>query len=144
MKINFRGLVDLHTLPTSEPLLPLYEAVVNSIQSIEDAKISNGMIDVYIERESQTTISSSWETDIDNITITDNGIGFTDENYTSFDTYASDLKLKKGCKGIGRIMWLKAFDSVEIDSVYELENEKYRRTFTFDAKNIVHGEKTAQ
>lgn len=34
MYVNFSGLVSLHALPTSEPLLPLYEAIVNSIQSI--------------------------------------------------------------------------------------------------------------
>ena len=140
MKINFRGLVDLHTLPSSEPLLPLYEAVVNSIQSIEDAGIKDGKIDVYIERETQITIDSQWETDIDNIIITDNGIGFTEENFDSFDTYASDLKLKKGCKGVGRIMWLKAFNSVEISSVYMHEGEKYIRKFNFDAKKEVHKE----
>ena len=44
MNINFQGLVDLHTLPTAEPLLPLYEAVVNSIQSINQANISDGQI----------------------------------------------------------------------------------------------------
>ena len=38
MDINFKGLVNLHTLPSSEPLLPLFEAIVNSIQSIEQSK----------------------------------------------------------------------------------------------------------
>lgn len=40
MKMNFKGLVSLHTLPKTTPLLPLYEAVINSIQSIEDAHIT--------------------------------------------------------------------------------------------------------
>ena len=31
MKINFKGLVSLHTLPKTTPLLSLYEAVINSI-----------------------------------------------------------------------------------------------------------------
>ena len=142
MKINFRGLVDLHTLPTSEPLLPLYEAIVNSIQSIEDAHLSDteGLIKVIIEREPQLTITEEWETDVENIIIQDNGVGFTVENYTSFDTYASDFKLKKGCKGVGRIMWLKAFDSVEIDSVYSHNGNLFRRTFSFNAKKEIHNE----
>lgn len=29
MDINFSGLVDLHTFPSTEPLLPLFEAIGN-------------------------------------------------------------------------------------------------------------------
>ena len=42
MKMNFKGLVNLHTLHKPAPLLNLYEAVINSIKSIEDAGIENG------------------------------------------------------------------------------------------------------
>ena len=87
MDINFKGLVNLHTLPTSEPLLPLYEAIVNSIQSISQSQISNGYVHVKIERENTTSLFDyTWETDIENIVITDNGIGFTDDNFKSFNT----------------------------------------------------------
>ena len=88
MKMNFKGLVDLHTLPKTTPLLPLYEAIINSIQSIEDAQISNGKIEIIVERDKQMNLFNQWETDIENIIIVDNGIGFDDENYNSFDTYA--------------------------------------------------------
>lgn len=56
MKMNFKGLVNLHTLPKTAPLLPLYEAVINSIQSIEDAGIENGKIEIKIERENQMSL----------------------------------------------------------------------------------------
>ena len=56
MKMNFKGLVSLHTLPKTTPLLPLYEAVINSIQSIEDAHITNGKIEIVIEREKQMNL----------------------------------------------------------------------------------------
>lgn len=49
MKMNFSGLVNLHTLPKARPLLPLYEAVINSIQSIEEAEITDGKIEIIIE-----------------------------------------------------------------------------------------------
>ena len=71
MNMNFKGLVNLHTLPVTLPLLPLYEAVLNSIQSIED------------------------------IIIKDNGIGFTDDNYNSFNTYASNPSLEKDVREEG-------------------------------------------
>ena len=141
MDINFKGLVNLHTLPTSEPLLPLYEAIVNSIQSISQSQISNGYVHVKIERENTPSLFDyTWETDIENIVITDNGIGFTDDNFKSFNTYASDFKKMLGCKGVGRMIWLKAFSSVEIHSTYQENDQYFNRTFTFDSENAVGNE----
>ncbi len=141
MKMNFKGLVSLHTLPKTRPLLPLYEAVINSIQSIEDAQITDGRIEIIIERERQLALFEDWETDVENIAIVDNGIGFTDGNYNSFDTYASEFKIQKGCKGVGRMMWLKAFGKVEVESVFSEGNQKKCRKFLFDEKKAVHNMK---
>ena len=80
---------------------------------------------------------NQWETDIENIIIVDNGIGFDDENYNSFDTYASEYKIQKGCKGVGRMLWLKAFCSVSIESIFVEEDKKKCRTFLFDANHAV-------
>lgn len=142
MNINFQGLVDLHTLPTSEPLLPLYEAVVNSIQSINQANISDGQIHIKIEREGSISLfeRENWETDIDNIIIQDNGVGFTEDNFKSFNTYASDLKKMLGCKGVGRMIWLKAFASVKVESTYFESGSWFHRAFTFDKVNAVGNE----
>ncbi|WP_163370861.1 hypothetical protein [Endozoicomonas acroporae] len=41
---------------------------------------------------------------------TNNGVGFNDANIASFETLDSDHKIDKGCRGIGRLLWLKAFD----------------------------------
>ena len=144
MKMNFKGLVDLHTLPKTTPLLPLYEAIINSIQSIEDAQISNGKIEIIVERDKQMNLFNQWETDIENIIIVDNGIGFDDENYNSFDTYASEYKIQKGCKGVGRMLWLKAFCSVSIESIFVEEDKKKCRTFLFDANHAVHDMKVKE
>ncbi len=138
MKMNFKGLVSLHNLPKSTPLLPLYEAVINSIQSIEDAQVENGKIEIVIEREKQMNLFEQWETDIENITIIDNGVGFNTDNYNSFDTYASEFKIQKGCKGVGRMMWLKGFCDVSVESVYIEENKKKLRKFLFDSNNAVY------
>lgn len=142
MNINFQGLVELHTLPTSEPLLPLYEAVVNSIQSINQANISDGSIYIKIEREDSLSLleKETWETDIENIIIHDNGSGFTEDNFKSFNTYASDFKKMLGCKGVGRMIWLKAFGSVKVESTYCENGNWFRRTFTFDKVNAVSNE----
>ena len=137
MEVNFSGLVDLHTLPTSEPLLPLYEAIVNSIQSINQANIEDGTINIYIERETTSSLMNNWETDIENIIIQDNGIGFTKENFISFNTYASSFKKMLGCKGVGRMIWLKAFEKVFVESVFSENGIFYSRSFMFDSENAV-------
>ena len=140
MDINFRGLVELHTLPTSEPLLPLYEAIVNSIQSINQSNTPNGEIRIYIERDTTPSLFDSWETDIENIVIQDNGSGFNEDNFKSFNTYASDFKKMLGCKGVGRMIWLKAFTSANVESFYEENGNFYHRKFTFDSTNAVSNE----
>lgn len=146
MDINFSGLVKLHSVPTSEPLLPLYEAIVNSIQSIQQrvekkmlSSMDEGLIEITVERDENMTFFGGdyWETDIENIIIQDNGIGFNDDNFKSFNTYASDEKKKFGCKGVGRMIWLRAFSSVHIDSIYSDGSKYQNRIFDFDEKKAV-------
>lgn len=133
MRINFKAIVEQHNLSPSTPLLPLFEALVNSIQSIEESGISDGRIDVKVVRDLTLFPSgtNSWETDIDSFEIIDNGVGFNDKNYDSFDIYGSEHKSEKGCKGVGRITWLKAFSSVTIESTYLAEDDYRDRNFTF-------------
>lgn len=46
--------------------------------------------------------------------VEDNGLGFTPENMSSFETLDSDYKAGIACRGVGRLLWLKAFDRVSI------------------------------
>lgn len=66
--------------------------------------------------------------------VTDNGVGFTEDNYNSFNTAYSSYKIAKGCKGIGRFLWLLAFDHAEINSVYREDGNVFRRIFMFNDK----------
>ncbi len=58
MNTNFRGRLRNTQLPASKPLLPLFEAVVNSIHAIEDAGLdsSSGRIEVEVVREGQASL----------------------------------------------------------------------------------------
>ena len=134
---------DLHgrlrniSLPLQDSLLPLFEAVVNSIHAIDERKahdnsfaVENSRITITIVREGDT-MDSSLKGDLVGFKITDNGVGFTQENYKSFQTLDSTYKLDKGCKGIGRLLWLKEFSYVDVNSIYSESNNKRRRTFRF-------------
>jgi len=124
----------------TEALLPLFEAIVNSIEAIEErGNISDGKVTVRVIRNNQQALPGM-EVDetkkyIIGFEIEDNGIGFDDNNYESFETAETTYKMEKGCKGVGRFFWLKAFEKVEIESVYSKGAERYLRKIEFTLKN---------
>jgi hypothetical protein len=146
---NLLGRLRNTSLPATSSLLPLYEAVANAIHAIEDAGIhaDKGRITVEILRDSQTEMPLNKGTKrpgpdakgkIVGFKITDNGVGFTDANMDSFLTLDSDYKVQRGGRGVGRLLWLKAFKRATIDSVYDDEQgARRRRTFSFDPKQGV-------
>lgn len=141
--IEVEGIVDSLKLNENEGYLPMFEAVVNSIQSIEDTDdIKNGLIKITIlrDQEQQAIIKGSTNLPIKGFEIWDDGPGFNDRNYKSFRTAYTGLKREKGCKGIGRFLWLKRFSDVEIKSVYVEGLKKYERSFTFNRQGT-HNEK---
>ena len=142
MKANIPGRVN-KLRAVSNYKIPLLEGVANSIQSLLSSKIEQPLITVKIIFESEATYpneknASRYYHKIKDIEITDNGAGFNEKNFESFETMDSDLKTTDfGCKGIGRFYWLKAFSSVSIDSVFISKNgDKKRRQFDFSIDDI--------
>ncbi len=128
----------------TEALLPLFEAVVNSIQAIEDVgDVKQGLVTVRIKREMQqgSLDLSNDDNSLPNIIgfdIEDNGVGFNDENLDSFETAESEYKIARGGKGVGRFLWLKAFDKVDIASSYLQSNGTLAgRNIEFSIANAV-------
>lgn len=112
---------------TDNALLPLFEAITNSIHAIQERFEHNwkssGKIDVYILPGEDGKVRD--------IEIEDNGIGLNHDNFKSFKTSDSPYKAKKGGKGIGRLSWLKSFEYAQICSIFEYEGKKYKREFIF-------------
>ncbi|CAM4062104.1 hypothetical protein BOBR111200_23610 [Bordetella bronchialis] len=72
--------------------------------------------------------------------VRDNGCGFDDANLQSFQTLDSAFKAAEGCRGVGRLLWLKAFDSVRVVSdFYGTSNVLLRRAFSFTVAKGVDG-----
>ena len=129
MQFDILGKVNKINLPLDNALDPLYEAIINSIDAIKDKNGKNGKIEITIERrddQQQVNFESKEKRfkDIVGFTIKDNGIGFNEKNYNSFNTAETRHKVEIGGKGVGRFLWLKAFDHVEIKSTF-LENGVY-------------------
>ncbi|WP_454729445.1 ATP-binding protein [Cellulosimicrobium protaetiae] len=130
------GRVRNTSLSKSHALLPLHEAVVNAIQAI-DARLGEdadqGRVTVRILRRQQGEFdlgpAGPGRTALEPIlgfSIEDNGIGFTAENMDSFETLDSSHKQDLGCRGVGRLLWLKAFDKVNIRSAFRDADDQLR------------------
>jgi len=91
------------------------EAVANALDAgASDIKISIS-IKAYSEPETLK------------MTIEDNGVGFTDQNFIKFSNLL--MKADSQHKGLGRLVYLEYFKKVNVESVFDGVN---KRTFVFD------------
>ncbi|WP_227515139.1 hypothetical protein [Acinetobacter sp. Root1280] len=98
LQTNLKGRLRNTILPKTHGLMPVFEAVVNSIQSIEEKGEGNtGKIILQIDRDKQSTLDleSKELPPIVGFTIIDNGCGFNDENFKSFKILDSEHKIEK-------------------------------------------------
>jgi hypothetical protein len=141
--LNIRGFVAGIEIEPDEFLLPLQEAIVNSIQSIEDKTPSEGRISIKIIRGKQLPLSEDFDIPYNPIVgfeIYDDGVGFINERFQAFNDAFTDLNKGKGCKGVGRYTVLACFGSMEINSTFH-ENDRWNnRTFKFDVINGINPE----
>ena len=144
---NLRGRIKNTALPYTKGLLPVFETISNSIHAIEDAELpmEQGRITLEIVRSGEYQIALELDKEkpgtkprdvIVGFKITDNGIGFTDKNMVSFRTLDSDYKEERGGRGVGRLLWLKAFAQASITSTFLDEDGITKcRKFTFRPKD---------
>lgn len=125
MKVNLARAADLFFSNSSLEMV-YFEAIVNAI----DAGASEISIIIDITSPSEPKSLS--------ITITDNGQGFTDKNFTKF----SSLLETEGTnhKGLGRLVYLKYFNEISFQSVYDGDKQRsFMLTYDFqgESKNII-------
>lgn len=125
--------------------MPLFEAVVNSIHSISEVSADPAYGEIVIEvlrlpqssflldEEGKTKRGAPPQEHILGFRVTDNGAGFHAENMASFETLDSEHKAQQGCRGVGRLLWLKTFEAVNIVSYFSDGAGRKKRTFTFTA-----------
>ena len=137
MKTSVKGKLRNTKLPLNKSLLPLFEAIVNSIHSIESTSDPLGKIDIFIERESSLLQNDNRELrSITGFRVVDPGPGFNEDNFLSFQTSDSTFKEDKGSKGIGRFLWLKAFSLVQVNSYFLRRDGIYcQRRFNFQSSD---------
>ncbi|WP_375380071.1 ATP-binding protein [uncultured Sphingomonas sp.] len=109
-------------------LLPTLEAVSNAMHGIEtrfgEEARKHGTIEIAISGINDPRHLM--------ISITDNGIGLDDSNYTSFKTPFSGHKLRQNGRGFGRFIAFKVFNRILYSSRFEALPAPDKRTFRFD------------
>ncbi len=143
MTVNVAGQVAQIKLGQNKALWPLFETVINSIQSLEDTDTEQKQITIEALRNPNVQMrlnadgtKSEEPSRFEQFIVTDNGNGFNEANFKSFQEAYSQLKVKKGCKGIGRFLWLKAFEKVVISSTYQENGKWYLREFDFTLSGV--------
>jgi hypothetical protein len=142
MLTNIRGLVDRLDLAPSKGLMPLFEAVSNAMDAIEDkfGGPSGGSITIRLLAADDIAAQGGGETLItDGFEVADNGVGFNDANISSFGEAYTLSKVNLGGKGVGRFTFLKVFRHCEIRSVYEDGGKHFSRNFTFSITEELNG-----
>ena len=141
MRMDLQGRLRNTQVAVQNAFLPIFEAIVNSIHSIEDRfgledAAEKGRIQVHVYRVQQfqlPIVAGRPPVElIKSFTVVDNGVGFTDPNMKSFETADSPAKIEHGGKGIGRLTWLVVFKKAEIESRFRDDEDRlWRMSFTF-------------
>lgn len=147
LSTSLKGRLRNTNLPKTNVLHPLFEAVVNSIHAIDERIQSNNLdmsdafVKIIVIRSNQIGIEETSKPDIVGFEIIDNGIGFNQQNFESFQTLDSEYKLAIGGRGVGRLLWLKAFKKVVVKSIFIENSLTQQRSFNFNALNGLYNVK---
>ncbi|WP_428069903.1 hypothetical protein [Chryseobacterium gambrini] len=126
--LSFSGILqDIKKSNTS--LQPVYEAFTNALESIKIKKnntsdFTEGKIIISIYSAELTDTTSEFKY----LTIEDNGIGFTEREFSRFNTFKDTSKGFKNL-GSGRIQYVHFFDTTTIQSIFEENGSFYEREF---------------
>ena len=137
MRSNILNRVEGLPEPSSphEALYPLFEAVSNAVYAIQDLNAEKpGNISIIIRNLQEPKNLE--------IEVQDNGIGFDDKHFEAFSTTDSSCRLEGGLgKGVGRLLWLAAFESIVVDSVFRQDGQIMERRFSLqrEAGNEIEG-----
>jgi hypothetical protein len=139
MRADIRRIVSEDVSPRVNQYNVVYEAVTNSIQAGATRVVCTfNSNDNPIQDDGILVVQKR----VDSITIVDDGLGFNGSKYESFCTYRSEANKELGCKGVGRLIFLKVYDKIEIIS--RMAEENLTRSFTFNLDFETESSKVAE
>lgn len=130
--LSFVGV--LHDIKKSQKALqPVFECFTNALEAIKIKQKSNAdykgeiLIKIFA---SETTVQS---TEFNGLSITDNGIGFNNDEFKRFNTFKLTDKGFKNL-GSGRLQYVHYFDNTTVKSVFEQDQKYFEREFVISKK----------
>lgn len=142
MLANIKGLVDRLELSQAKAMMPLFEAISNAIDAIEEHRDGFSGHSICIRLIAAHDLAHQGGDEVlvlDGFDISDDGVGFDDGNLASFQEAHTLSKVKVGGKGVGRFTFLKVFSNVHIRSVFQRQNETLLREFDFSIADELKG-----
>lgn len=142
MLANIKGLVDRLELSQAKAMMPLFEAISNAIDAIEEHRDGFSGHSICIRLIAAHDLAHQGGDEVlvlDGFDISDDGVGFDDGNLASFQEAHTLSKVKVGGKGVGRFTFLKVFSNVHIRSVFQRQDETLLREFDFSIADELKG-----
>jgi hypothetical protein len=142
VQANIKGLVERLELSQAKAMMPLYEAISNAVDAIEEHQdgFSNHAIRIRLVTSNDLAQQGGDGTlMVDGFDVIDDGVGFNDKNLASFKEAHTLSKVKLGGRGVGRFTFLKVFSSVRIRSVFKREDQALLREFDFNIEDELKG-----
>ncbi len=142
MLANIKGLVDRLELSQAKAMMPLFEAISNAIDAIEEHRDGFSGHSICIRLIAAHDLAHQGGDEVlvlDGFDISDDGVGFNDGNLASFQEAHTLSKVKVGGKGVGRFTFLKVFSNVHIRSVFQRQDETLLREFDFSIADELKG-----
>lgn len=142
MLANIKGLVERLELSQAKAMMPLFEAISNAIDAIEEHKngfLGHSIIINLIAANDLAHQGGDKTFVVDGFDVSDDGVGFDDKNLASFQEAHTLSKVRVGGKGVGRFTFLKVFSNVEIRSVFKDHDKTFLRELTFSIQNELKG-----
>ncbi|TIS98070.1 ATP-binding protein [Mesorhizobium sp.] len=132
MKFDVLGRLSNMQLPDGRTALlySIYEAISNAIQAAEERF---GRADFAKRGEISILVHTNADKTLKYLAISDNGVGLNPVHLDAFETCDTRQKYALGGKGVGRLVWIKVFDTITVSSTYETGLDGYEQvSFKFD------------
>lgn len=132
-KINLQGALDTFK-KSNDALIPVFEAISNSLEAIAAKDFSKGE-EPTIELKLDYSGNSDGPRNLEAVIIEDNGVGFTNENYSRFEEFINKSKGFNN-RGTGRLQFLHRFEQIKVESAFVDKGTK-KRTFKLNPTNFI-------
>ncbi|GHV86802.1 hypothetical protein AGMMS50255_0980 [Spirochaetia bacterium] len=141
-QVDINDVVRNYDLGDSEGFLfCLFEAVSNALYCC--VKNQDIRITIRFTREYKANeLTRDNDNFITAFSVTDNGTGFTNDNFDKFTNKIYKTN-HEGGKGLGRVAFLKVFNNVYIESYFKENGKYYSRNFKFGTGDIKDTKKEA-